>query len=71
MDKIGTSAAGASTINPERPEQTAFGFETPSISPFLENTLDSVECFARENPWEFGLCMLGVGFILGWKLKPW
>jgi len=27
--------------------------------------------YARENPTSFGLCALGVGFILGWKLKPW
>ncbi len=27
--------------------------------------------YARENPGTAALCCLGVGFILGWKLKPW
>ena len=42
-----------------------------SVAPYLEDTLDSVEKYAREKPWAFGLCMLGVGFVVGWKLKPW
>lgn len=25
----------------------------------------------REQPVSFGLWALGIGFILGWKLKPW
>lgn len=27
--------------------------------------------FAREKPEITALCCLGVGFVLGWKLKPW
>jgi hypothetical protein len=27
--------------------------------------------YARENPGYAALCCLGVGFVLGWKLKPW
>ena len=27
--------------------------------------------YARENPGTAALCCLGVGFVLGWKLKPW
>ena len=27
--------------------------------------------FAREQPEVTALCCLGVGFVLGWKLKPW
>lgn len=27
--------------------------------------------YARENPETVALWSLGVGFILGWKLKPW
>ena len=27
--------------------------------------------FAREQPEVTALCCLGIGFILGWKLKPW
>jgi hypothetical protein len=27
--------------------------------------------YARENPETVALWSLGVGFVLGWKLKPW
>lgn len=27
--------------------------------------------YARENPETVALWCLGVGFVLGWKLKPW
>jgi hypothetical protein len=27
--------------------------------------------YARENPEKTALWCLGIGFILGWKLKPW
>lgn len=42
-----------------------------AASEWLENTMESVEAYARREPWSFGLCMLGVGFVLGWKLKIW
>jgi len=37
----------------------------------IEDTMDEVRRYARENPTAFGLWALGIGFILGWKLKPW
>ena len=27
--------------------------------------------YAREKPGYAALCCIGVGFVLGWKLKPW
>jgi hypothetical protein len=27
--------------------------------------------YARENPEKTALWCLGIGFVLGWKLKPW
>ena len=27
--------------------------------------------YVRHNPGYAALCCLGVGFVLGWKLKPW
>jgi hypothetical protein len=27
--------------------------------------------YARENPETVALWSLGIGFVLGWKLKPW
>ncbi len=37
----------------------------------VDNLVDRLEGFARENPIGFGLCALAVGFVLGWRLKPW
>jgi ElaB/YqjD/DUF883 family membrane-anchored ribosome-binding protein len=39
-----------------------------------EITHDIVECateYVRHNPGYAALCCIGVGFVLGWKLKPW
>ncbi len=37
----------------------------------IHSVVDSVECFARAKPLEFALWSFGIGFVLGWKLKPW
>ncbi len=42
-----------------------------AVMPWLESTMESVETYARRDPWPFGLWMLGIGFVLGWKLKMW
>ena len=33
--------------------------------------LDTIRQYARERPEAAALICLGIGFILGWKLKPW
>ena len=45
--------------------------DPPSLS---ETANDAIECFhhyAKERPDVVAMCCLGVGFFLGWKLKPW
>lgn len=37
----------------------------------IEEVLESIETYGHENPWTFGLWMMGIGFVLGWKLKFW
>jgi len=32
---------------------------------------ESAEEYARENPLSFAAWAFGIGFVLGWKLKPW
>ena len=47
--------------------------ESTTESP-REITNDVVEYlieYARQNPGYAALCCVGVGFVLGWKLKPW
>lgn len=37
----------------------------------LDDLLHYVKDYAREQPEVMMLTCLGIGFILGWKLKPW
>lgn len=47
----------------------------PSLGGDLEeyalDALERVKHYAREEPISFGLWAFGVGFLLGWRLKPW
>jgi hypothetical protein len=36
-----------------------------------QDIVDYLKAYAREKPDVAALWCLGVGFILGWKLKPW
>lgn len=55
-----------------RPSTAAQLAQEPApMTDLMEKTLDSIEAYGRENPWSFGLWMMGVGFVLGWKMKIW
>jgi hypothetical protein len=47
----------------------------PTIAPEqlrpLDDLLEYLREYARERPEVVALTCFGVGFILGWKLKPW
>jgi hypothetical protein len=45
--------------------------ETGPVESMAHDVLDRLRDFAREHPTSFGLWAFGVGFVLGWKLKPW
>ena len=36
-----------------------------------DDLVDYVTAYARQNPGTAALWCFGVGFIVGWKLKPW
>jgi len=40
------------------------------MQPF-DDLLEYARTYARERPETFALACFGVGFILGWRLKPW
>jgi hypothetical protein len=40
------------------------------MQPF-DDLLQYAKTYARERPETFALACFGVGFILGWRLKPW
>ena len=37
----------------------------------IHSVVDSIEEYARAKPVSFALWTFGIGFALGWKLKPW
>lgn len=37
----------------------------------IRSVTDLIQEYARNNPLAFGLWAVGIGFVLGWKLKPW
>jgi hypothetical protein len=37
----------------------------------IDDLVDYVVSYAREKPDVAALWCLGIGFVLGWKLKPW
>jgi hypothetical protein len=55
----GTAGSPASS-NEERP-----------LYAYIERTMEGIEDYARREPWAFATWVFGVGFVLGWKLKPW
>jgi len=42
-----------------------------SAKEMTRDLADYLTNYARENPGVAALTCLGVGFVLGWKLKPW
>lgn len=37
----------------------------------LDDAVNYLRCYAREKPEMAALWCFGIGFVLGWKLKPW
>ena len=37
----------------------------------IRAVVESIEDYARAKPLPFAAWAFGIGFILGWKLKPW
>ena len=68
-------AQNTGTTNRPGTTNSTVGRRHPSDPPSLTETAnDAIECFqhyAKERPDVVAMCCLGVGFVLGWKLKPW
>ncbi|MBL9122169.1 MAG: hypothetical protein JNG90_00965 [Planctomycetaceae bacterium] len=44
---------------------------TADVAEARKDLMKHVRDYARENPEATALWCLGIGFVLGWKLKPW
>ena len=45
--------------------------QTETASEISQDIIEAVIKYGREKPASAALICLGVGFVLGWKLKPW
>jgi hypothetical protein len=62
------------TLRSEWPTDMTRAAEFPEMGTLehaVHDTLGRLQHYARENPTAFGLWAFGIGFVLGWKLKPW
>jgi len=41
------------------------------IENMANDMVDRVKGYAHDHPLAFGMWAFGIGFVLGWKLKPW
>lgn len=48
-----------------------FGSEENWTETTIRAVVESVEDYARAKPLPFAAWAFGIGFLLGWKLKPW
>lgn len=65
----------ATTQSTPKPQSRApaSAHDAPQLSAVhvKEDLLEYLACYARQNPGHAALVCLSVGFVLGWKLKPW
>ena len=54
---------------PRTMERTAMS-DAGAMRPY-EDLLDYLRRYMRERPETAAIVCLGIGFVLGWKLKPW
>ncbi len=45
--------------------------EMGNLENMASDLVDKIKDYARDQPISFGLWAVGIGFVLGWKLKPW
>ncbi len=57
------------------PRDMAQANEGGTAEHWMESTIrsvtDSVEDYARREPLTFAAWVFGIGFVLGWRIKPW
>jgi hypothetical protein len=63
----GNTAVGTQTYSQNRPTSYKTSGSLQPTDDLMQYAID----YARQNPTTAALWCFGVGFVLGWKLKPW
>lgn len=61
---------GSQASSPPRPQATS-NYDPMRQSGSHETLVDHVVQFCKENPGTAAAWCFGIGFVLGWRLKPW
>ena len=61
----------ATETRPQRAAQQGEMSTTEGVHNVSEDLTQYLREYAREQPEMAALWCLGIGFVLGWKLKPW
>jgi len=61
----------ARTRFPEDMTQASRWDDSFSLESYANDAVDRIKQYARDEPVTFALWAFGIGFVLGWRLKPW
>lgn len=71
MPNSTTRSSSPSVYVPSSMSSAAVSGEEGNWPAYIKKTMETVEEYARKEPWTFAAWVFGVGFVLGWKIKPW
>ena len=66
-----TATGNSATGNQTYPSSAPSSYKTAGRLQPTDDLMQYAIDYARENPTTAALWCFGIGFILGWKLKPW
>jgi hypothetical protein len=56
---------------PEDMTQASRSPGASTLETLATDAFEKIKDYAKEEPVSFAFCAFGIGFVLGWKLKPW
>ncbi len=69
-NQTSTKTRSTSQSEPNRNMQ-AVNSDEPRLADVAGDVMESFRVYAKKRPEVVAMWCLGVGFVLGWKLKPW
>lgn len=71
MNSSTTTQNASSTLRQPAPQGPAVNEQACDQLKPVDDIVDYVTTYARQNPGTAAVWCFGIGFIVGWKLKPW
>ena len=67
----GAQMPNAKTTSPAQAAKNSMSRMERDVKDMQHDLVEYAIDYARENPGHAALICMGIGFVLGWKLKPW